>query len=1698
MNMNMNMLTHATQPHRYIHLVVQKPYTYTAGEQNAVIHIPTVCTRRVRTQDEWMLPPPTRQQDAWMIPPRPMHSSTTTETETSTETSTGVMHPDRQPSHTVTESSHTPPTDEPTSPTPTPDTLPLTPTHAPPRTATLCGDRTTTTIILLTAIACPVTVLIAMLLTLAWNATTRPQQVPRGTNKPLPPNDNGMITRARFEWGPAPNALFLKAAAFALALIIQMLLARCGDIHPKPGPPPGFEVQALEAFPFVIATLNLQGRADESRLVEIAQHMEAQGIDVLCLQETRRDATDWVYCSTATSSYLFTCSPSINGNAGTGFIIRKDMNTLSLSLDPYVSKLSLLKKGIEIHCISTYLPTSSVKQDKRTERKNLQELVVESILRADSSVAHTAEPRNRRRFICGDFNVPNKDASISDYVTRIESSALVRDSWSHVRKKVDETKTWKRPGASVGWDQGHCLDRILYSQRRIGEVHDVNASFNEICGDHKIVVARCLIRFRPKKTTEGSNRNGVEQGPGQPDPNADELELAAWRLQTAIAAFPPPPKADLLAGPNAQYASELLPLIERKKELFRSLQATVANDPNLDQVRSEYKLIRNEVRVKCRKIRPRISELVVEQIKNLIDQDPPQPSAVFRLLRPLRKAVSDPWNQPRNPISAADRKAYVECETKWATNRRTLPDLTPPTANPLPKLHHPPTVQVPRRPPEPPPEHMPERTLEPTPEPTPIVVNVYCDGSCLHNGKTTARAAGAAIVRDANGIIPFCLAALVPPDLPQTNVQGEHVGLVLALRIIRDMIHGDPSLVQGATFAIYTDLEYNALVFPLLASGAANHNEILFEAHWLVRELQDVHITCTWLESHTKARDTHTLGNAAADDVVGQCVNDPDACALTLTAPPINPSNGAHLLDTPPTRAELTAAIGKLNRGRCPGADGLYAEQIKAGTNETGTFLHDLAALVWSEGKLPRSLRRAKLSLLRKREGGLRPITVGCLVRSILVNVILARAAALPLSECHFGFRARRGTTEAIRNLKNVMDTGRDCVLFLDLSRAYNSVSHRQLLSILPAYGFGKKMTRVIASALQQEPTLAGRKGESLPQLDVGLPQGCPLSPLLFVIMLDHLTRQAYPNRHLVSVFCYADDIALAAETPTQLEPFYNAFQHQLERYGLVVNTKKSKVLWRGGLRGGRCFMGFARVEHFVYLGLAISATRCDREAVKHNKQRAMGQVARLRDTTLSRGCHSDMQTAVTVLIVRAVLLYGLECCDASADFFASLRSAEYKVVRSALRINSRRTSTGGWIAPSYKDILLALRGRPDGRFGPVEEGANFTIAERRLRLHARMGLNRTRCKALSGHLPPWECSCAQAFLEMGIDAPERMPRGVIHSTVRQHLLKQPATHPQPTDRLDETPNQPAPRQPTPERLRQTLLHPLRDPMVQPTVSTDDQPHTPPTPRPLAQRNPTPRQQPLGFCPNIIPLIPMLRKRMRDAELEDPQRRAARTVPEISLSNPTRISLAPTPQTLEPQEPPDPEPPTEPEPPTDQTPPVYTSTDLNHPSGPSTPTPTSCQNDPSHPYRKRARSTDSLGPLEGTVEVENFIDISLIDIKPIEPPIVPPNPKCDPARPLPETEPKDPPHLTPEPRLSTKRLAVARHDTHQHHTRKRTRHTDDRIDDPNPPTRTRTEPRYGVQVDVLSRHNTQFFYGAHSRGLIQELRRNGRKDNTHP
>ena len=178
------------------------------------------------------------------------------------------------------------------------------------------------------------------------------------------------------------------------------------------------------------------------------------------------------------------------------------------------------------------------------------------------------------------------------------------------------------------------------------------------------------------------------------------------------------------------------------------------------------------------------------------------------------------------------------------------------------------------------------------------------------------------------------------------------------------------------------------------------------------------------------------------------------------------------------------------------------------------------------------------------------------------------------------GFRSDRGTRDHIFNLQLIIQKCREMgkelrICFIDYSKAFDCVKHRELWNTLTEMGFGRRITSLIKGLYEgQESAVRLESGltDWFP-VQKGVRQGCILSPYLFSIYTEKIMRDVNwdvrydmfdpikVNGENIGDLRYADDTALLSHSVSGLDATIRTVKEYSEQKGLLLNARKTKIM---------------------------------------------------------------------------------------------------------------------------------------------------------------------------------------------------------------------------------------------------------------------------------------------------------------------------------------------------------------------------------------------------------------------------------------------------------------------------------------------------------------------------------------------------------
>ena len=270
---------------------------------------------------------------------------------------------------------------------------------------------------------------------------------------------------------------------------------------------------------------------------------------------------------------------------------------------------------------------------------------------------------------------------------------------------------------------------------------------------------------------------------------------------------------------------------------------------------------------------------------------------------------------------------------------------------------------------------------------------------------------------------------------------------------------------------------------------------------------------------------------------------------------------------------EVANAIKGMKVGKAPGLSGVVSEMIVAGEEVSVTWLTDLCNCIIKDGHIPEDWKSSVSIPIYKGKGD--PMDCGSYrgvkllehAMKVIEKVLEKRIRAqVHIDEMQYGFMPGRGTTDAIFIARQLQEKylakKKDLYFaFVDLEKAFDRVPREVTRWALRQVGVEEWLVQTVMTMYEEARTVVRTPcGDSASfTVNVGVHQGSVLSPLLFVIVMEAITRVARVG--LPWELLYADDLILVSESPDDLKKRLHCWKEALEDKGMRVNVNKTKVM---------------------------------------------------------------------------------------------------------------------------------------------------------------------------------------------------------------------------------------------------------------------------------------------------------------------------------------------------------------------------------------------------------------------------------------------------------------------------------------------------------------------------------------------------------
>lgn len=318
---------------------------------------------------------------------------------------------------------------------------------------------------------------------------------------------------------------------------------------------------------------------------------------------------------------------------------------------------------------------------------------------------------------------------------------------------------------------------------------------------------------------------------------------------------------------------------------------------------------------------------------------------------------------------------------------------------------------------------------------------------------------------------------------------------------------------------------------------------------------------------------------------------------------------------------EATKALKMMKNGSSPGLDGLTTEFYKVFWVKVRDIVVQSYNVSFQNGHLSHTQTAAVLTLLHKGKdlpknklSNWRPISLTNTDYKILAKCLSNRLCSVIDSIVHkdqVGYIKGRNVSTTIRTIDDIIELFRlkekpGILLALDFHRAFDSINKKYMLYAFKKFGFGKDFVQWVEVLFSQTRSCIGYNGwlSSDFSLNCGIRQGCPFSPLAFVIGVELLAiriRQDIELKGLqvgvdkiLKVLLYADDITMFVNDRNDVEYVLKILEEFKVIAGLSLNMHKSEGMLIGSRRNENVTgLGFKLVNSIKILGVYFSNSKC-------------------------------------------------------------------------------------------------------------------------------------------------------------------------------------------------------------------------------------------------------------------------------------------------------------------------------------------------------------------------------------------------------------------------------------------------------------------------------------------------------------------------
>ena len=234
--------------------------------------------------------------------------------------------------------------------------------------------------------------------------------------------------------------------------------------------------------------------------------------------------------------------------------------------------------------------------------------------------------------------------------------------------------------------------------------------------------------------------------------------------------------------------------------------------------------------------------------------------------------------------------------------------------------------------------------------------------------------------------------------------------------------------------------------------------------------------------------------------------------------------------------------------GKSAGPSGIIVEMLKVAGSKGIDFLRELIISVVKHGKIPEDWEMSFILNLYKGKGDAlnrgndRGLKLTEHVMKVMERIVVGMIREMVvIDEMQFAFVPGRCTTDALFIIRQLQEkflfrkdlSGKNLNLFfafVDLEKAFDHVPRKVLWWVMWKVGVEEWIVRLVQAMYNNARSRVRVESDYSEEFGVGVHQGSVLSPLLFIIVLEALSR--YFRVGVPWELFFADDLVIIATSP--------------------------------------------------------------------------------------------------------------------------------------------------------------------------------------------------------------------------------------------------------------------------------------------------------------------------------------------------------------------------------------------------------------------------------------------------------------------------------------------------------------------------------------------------------------------------------------